>query len=98
MKFTNVRWRIADILSFIACKLRGHKWYLGRCWHSVPGNRAADLKSSIWQRCVVLSLDAKDSEWIDKIDIELTELGQLAGENWGHIKHPTERTNDQNED
>lgn len=85
----NIRWKLADVLSFLACKLRGQPWYIGDCWSGVPGNRAASLAQSIWERCVALELcsENKDPEWLDKIDRELTELGQIAGENWGHIKH-----------
>ena len=81
------RWKMADILSIIACKLRGHKWYIADNWAGVPGNRAAELKQSVWERCVALEVTAenKDTEWLDAIDRELTELGQIAGENWGHI-------------
>jgi hypothetical protein len=83
----HARWKIADILSLIACKLRGQKWYIADNWSGVPGNRAAELKQSVWERCVALELtaDNKDPEWLDAIDRELTELGQIAGENWGHI-------------
>jgi hypothetical protein len=86
-KIQSVRWKIADWLSFLACKLRGHKWYLGRAWHAVPGNRATDLQQSIWQRCVCLDLEASnnDADLLENIEAELDELAQLAGENWGHI-------------
>lgn len=82
-----VKWKLADCLSLLACKLRRHPWYRGDCWASVPGNRAAELRQSVWERCVALEICAenKDPEWLDKIDRELTELGQIAGENWGHI-------------
>lgn len=81
-----LRWIIADWLSFLACKLRGNPWYRNDNWASVMGNRSAELKQSIWERVVVLEhgSDNKDPEWLDKIDRELTELGQIAGENWGH--------------
>ena len=85
-----LRWTLADWLSFSACKLRGQKWYRGDCWANAPGNRAADLKQSVWERCVALELcaDNKDPEWLNKIDVDLSELGQIAGENWGHIMPP----------
>lgn len=66
---------------------------MAESWAGCPGNRAADLKQRIWERCVALEITAenKDPEWLGLIDRELTELGQLAGENWGHIlpKEPT---------
>ena len=83
-----LRWRIADYLSFLAVKLRGQDWYPAQNMAGCPGNRAAELKQSVFERCVVLESCAenKDPEWIKKIDDELNELGQIAGENWGH--HP----------
>ncbi len=88
-KIQTARWKIADYLSFVACKLRGQRWYPSYCFGGVPGNRAAELKQSVWERCVALEIcsENKDPEWLNKIDQELTELGQIAGENWGHIKH-----------
>jgi len=87
-KIQSIKWSLADLLSFIACKLRGQPWYLADNWAGVRGNRAAELKQSVWERCVALEATAtagrKDAEWLDKIDRELTELGQIAGENWGH--------------
>ena len=82
-----LRWNMADWLSLLACKLRGQPWYRGDSWAGPNGNRAADLKQSIWERCVALEAFAenKDPEWLDKIDRELSELGQISGENWGHI-------------
>lgn len=85
-QWRHLRWKLADVLSFLACRLRGQKWYIGNCMADVPGNRAAELKQRIWESCVVLNFTAesKDKEWLDMIDRELTELGQIAGENWGH--------------
>ena len=76
------RWRLADWLSWLACKLRGHKWYLADTWCGVGGNRAAELKQALWELCV--SKDGNDTKWLAKIEPALDELGQLAGENWGH--------------
>lgn len=85
-----LRWFIADWLSYAACRLRGQKWYCSSNWAGVPGNRAADLKQSVWERCVALEACStfKDPEWLDNIDRELTELGQIAGENWGLNPRP----------
>lgn len=85
---SRVRWFIADVLSRIACWLRGQEWYIGNAWASAPGNRASDLKQSVWERCVALNAcsENKDQAWLDSIESELNELGQLAGENWGHIQ------------
>ena len=89
MKLTvkNIRHWIADRLSFAACRLRGHKWYLGDSWHSVPGNRATDLSQRIWTDVVFISVPFKDEDQDARARIEkhLEELAQLAGENWGHI-------------
>lgn len=80
------RWQLADQLSRLACWLRGHAWYSPNNMSGVPGNRAADLKQSIWERCVVLSNSpTDDADTLGTIDKDLTELGQLAGEQWGHI-------------
>ena len=84
---SRLRWAIADYLSFLACKLRGNKWYMANNMANVMGNRAAELRQSVWERCVALELSAekKDPEWLNLIDAELTELGEIAGENWGHF-------------
>jgi hypothetical protein len=84
----NLKWKLADFLSWFACRLRGQPWYRGNCWANVPGNRAADLRQGVWERCVALELcsENKDPEWLANIDRELTELGQIAGENWGHLE------------
>lgn len=73
----NLRRIIADWLSFIACKLRGDKWYEADAFHGVPGNRAAELRTQIWQS-IYGNADEKTYD-------NLQELAQLAGENWGHI-------------
>ena len=81
------RWKIADILSLVACKLRGHEWYLADVWHGVPGNRAAELREKVWQNAVLLT-PAREykSDLMAELESDLNELAQLAGENWGHIK------------
>lgn len=91
-KLRRLRWLLADYLSFFACKLRGQKWYISDNMAFTPGNRAAELRQSVWERCVALETvsENKDPEWLDKIDRELTELGQIAGENWGHHPRPIE--------
>lgn len=80
------KWLMADYVSRLACWLRGHKWYAGDTWSGVSGNRAAELRQSVWERCVALEAasENKDPYWLSKIDAELTELGHLAGEQWGH--------------
>lgn len=82
---SNLRWRIADYLSRIACWLRGHKWYVADTWHGVPGNRAAELRQQIMIECVTCSALRDDPGALPLIDRNLTELAQLAGENWGHV-------------
>lgn len=81
------RYWLAARLCRTACWLRGEKWYVGDSWAGMPGNRASDLQQSIWERCVALEAVSgnKDPEWLNLIDSELTELGQAAGESWGHI-------------
>jgi hypothetical protein len=83
--FRHLRWFLADWLSFLACKLRGHKWYTPDNYASVPGNRVAELKQNIWES--VVSHDHMDGEWLEYMERGLGELAQLAGENWGHIRH-----------
>lgn len=85
------RWRLADWLSYFACRLRGHKWYVPLNWAAVPGNRAADLRQSIWERLAVSQLDADPAErheQLHRFDVDLMELAQLANENWGHAPRP----------
>lgn len=84
MNLKHIRWDLADILSKLACKLRGQKWYMADNMANCHGNRAAELRQSIWEQCVVLNLSDNDKEPLNKIDVELAELGQIAGENWGH--------------
>lgn len=81
----NLRWTLADWLSRIACWLRGQKWYETPCY-GIHGNRAADLAQSIWEDCVLLDSIAKhkDTVWMQKLEMKVRELAQLAGENWGH--------------
>ena len=88
-KIENLRWKLADWLSFAACKLRGQKWYLGASWHAVPGNRAADLSQQVWVEIVSnASLKSQDArEFLGHIEPRFKELAQMAGENWGHVKH-----------
>ena len=88
-----LKWKLADWLSRLACQLRGQPWYRAACWAGVPGNRAAELKQTLWERCVALEMGSgqKDPEWLEQIERELTELGQIAGENWGHIAPAQER-------
>lgn len=85
----NLRWKIADWISWIACKLRGHDWYLGEAWYAVPGNRAADLQQLIWTDIVLIAtpFSSADKDALDRTGKHLAELAQAAGENWGHIKH-----------
>jgi hypothetical protein len=88
-KIENLRWKLADWLSFAACKLRGHKWYLGDSWYPVPGNRAADLRQQVWVSiCAHVTPFGSDSlDFLDEIEPKIDELAQMAGENWGHVKH-----------
>jgi hypothetical protein len=87
-RWNELRWRMADWLSFLACKLRGDKWYLGSSWHAVPGNRAADLSQRIWEDVTLISVpfDEDDDDARDRIEKHLMELSQKAGECWGHIQ------------
>ena len=77
-----LRWALADRLSYLACKLRGHEWYVADTFHGVPGNRAAELRQQIWVEVILQST-------ADKIEPMLGELAQLAGENWGHEPLPS---------
>lgn len=85
-QWQRLRWAVADWFSYLACRLRGQPWYLGDTWAGVPGNRAAELRQCVWER--IVALNSNDYEWLDKIDRDLTELGQMAGENWGHFPRP----------
>jgi hypothetical protein len=82
-----IAWRLAGWLCRIACVLRKQKWYVGEAWHSVPGNRAADLQQQIWSDVVLISFPFKgeDEDARDRIGKNLNELAQAAGESWGHI-------------
>ena len=86
-RFEDARWMLASWLSIIACRLRGQKWYVGSAWHSVPGNRASDLQQQIWQDVVILTIPLKeeDEDTRNRIEKNLSELTQAAGESWGHI-------------
>lgn len=80
---------IADYLSFLACKLRGGKWYHNpSTYPGLYGNRAAELKQRIWERCCVVHALDSDSDLLDLINADLEELGQIAGENWGFRPKP----------
>lgn len=77
------RWRVADFLSWAACKLRGHTWtQLPDNYPGIYGNRAAALKDRLWHLAVLITYP--DAEHLDEIGDKLDELGRLAGENWGH--------------
>lgn len=83
----NIRWKIADWLSFVACKLRGHRWVqMPDNYPGIYGNRAAALKDRIWTLAVLANHPKPWTDFLDEISIKLDELGQLAGENWGHWK------------
>lgn len=86
MKMELLRWIMADWLSFVACKLRGNKWYRSETMSRVNGNRAAELAQSIFERCVALETVSHNHhpEWLKMIEQEVGELGQMAGQNWGH--------------
>ena len=81
------RWKLADWLSWAACRLRGQKWYVGEAWHSVPGNRATELQQKIWEDTVLISYPFReeDEDARARIEKNLAELAQAAGESWGHI-------------
>lgn len=81
-KFPHVRNRLADWLSFLACKLRGDRWYVADTWHGIPGNRAAELRQQIFLWCVLTA----NNDWpLKEVEPQLEELGQLARENCGHV-------------
>lgn len=88
-RIESLRWRIADWLSYFACRLRGHKWYTADAWHGVPGNRASELRAQIWISAVAqiarFSNIEQHQEYLDCLEPKLNELAQLAGHNWGHI-------------
>lgn len=83
----NCRFRLADRLCWMAVKLRGQKWYVSENYAPVPGNRAAELNQSIFERCVsrVDVTKPDDQEFLDGVQRDAGELAQLAGEAWGHI-------------
>jgi hypothetical protein len=86
-RIEHIRWNIADWLSWLACKLRGHRWYVADAWYGVPGNRANELKSQIRDQLILLAdfQNESDRDKLDLADERLDELCQMAGENWGHI-------------
>jgi hypothetical protein len=92
MRRKDFRWMLADWLSYFACRLRGHKWFLADSWHGVPGNRASELKQQIWIEAVSqicrYSEDGQFWEYIERLEPKLDELAQLAGANWGHRPNP----------
>lgn len=92
-KFGGLCWRLADWLSFLACKLRGHKWYPICAGYGIHGNRASDLKHKVWELSVFSAARTNFSHQddLDEIEKALGELAQLAGENWGH--HPQTKPN-----
>jgi hypothetical protein len=82
-----LRWFLADWLSWCACKLRGHRWYVADAWHGVPGNRVNELESQIRDQLIFLA-DFQNESDRDKVNLAdecLGELCQMAGENWGHV-------------
>lgn len=83
-RIRRLRWQIADMLSFAACRLRGQKWYIANTFQGVPGNRASELRQGIWTGCVLLA-SGKDNEMLSDVSRNLDELAQMAGENWGHF-------------
>lgn len=83
----NCRWRLADRLCWMAVQLRGQKWYVSETDASLPGNRAAELSQSIFERCVaqVDLTNPEHQDFIDGVQRDTGELAQLAGEAWGHV-------------
>lgn len=79
-----IKRRIADWLCRTAAWLRGEKWYVADTWHGVPGNRIAELRQQIWIE-VATSNIREDENALAMIDRNLAELGQAAGEAWGHV-------------
>jgi hypothetical protein len=82
-----LRWFLADWLSWCACKLRGHRWYVADAWHGVPGNRISELSQRIRDE-LILRMDLNDDDEgkaYQRVTGELDELAQMAGENWGHV-------------
>lgn len=95
MNLHRLRWQLADILSWLACKLRGHRWYMADTWHGVPGNRAAELGERI-REDFILRIDWQtEKDAFERVESEIEELAQMAGENWGHVypKTKTLKTN-----
>ena len=80
-KMSNIRWKLADVLSRLACWLRGKKWY-AHTGYGLHGNRASELSQRIWELCVLQGHE--DKEFLDEVEPRLQELARLAGENWGH--------------
>lgn len=86
MRAGELRWKLADGLSWLACKLRGHNWsQLPDNYPGVYGNRAAALKDRIWQLAVLANYPKPATDYLDEIETNLGQLGRLAGENWGHF-------------
>ncbi len=79
-----LRWTLPGWLCWLACRLRGQRWYVSDSWHGVPGNRASDLQQQIWQDCVSFNV-GRDDDFLETLEPKLNELSQLAGEAWGHV-------------
>lgn len=86
-KLYELRWKLADGLSFVACWLRGHKHaQLKYNYPGVRGNRAAELVDGLWQLCVMANHPKPSDKYLDEIEAMLHELGKLAGQNWWYGK------------
>lgn len=84
-----LRWKVADWLSFLACRLRGHEWkQLSNNYPGIHGNRAADIKDRLWQLSVLANYPKPATDYLEETESLLGELAQLAGENWGHGRIP----------
>lgn len=89
----NFKQWLAGWLCFLACKLRGHQWrQLSYNYPGVFGNHPADLKDRLWQLIVLANSPKPTTDYLEDIESMLDELGQIAGEAWGHHPQPKETT------
>jgi hypothetical protein len=78
------KWKIANVLSRWAIRLRGQKVYSTDM--RVEGNQASALKDRIWLHVVMLGVGdtRRDKELRQEISDDLDWLSQLAGETWNY--------------
>jgi hypothetical protein len=81
-KPTLIKWRLADLLSSFANRLRGHKVFdLG---YGLKGNRAAQLKDESLFIISAANYRKIDQDEVEELQCKIAELGQLASQTWWH--------------